>query len=243
MMRNQPEPRRASWKDRTMFSSVLSRRNSSWCRNTNAKPFFSKMFKALSVLSLVVAGVVNAGLVPRPLAYSVAPIADIASIQSSNADSRMFYQKSDGSIWQICVSGHWVNGRTTCDSQIVPRTEALLNTPLTAVASPDLTEWHLFFLSPTNTLSEYIFQQSAISTTNPSGIRGGTSCTDCITPEQFVVLSTRNRALSAMYQIDNDEPKLRVWFVSAGQPNTVMEAGKQGNQVWQLIGMPNAVLT
>ena len=40
-------------------------------------------------------------------------------------------------------------------------------------------------------------------------------------------------------QNDNDVRKLRVWFVSAGQPNTVTEAGKRGEEVWKLIGMPN----
>ncbi|KAL0562609.1 hypothetical protein V5O48_019476, partial [Marasmius crinis-equi] len=122
-------------------------------------------------------------------------------------------------------------------------TEVLSSTPLAAVANADLTEWHLYFVSTTNTLSEYIFQQSAISPTNPSGIRGGASCTDCITSEQFAVVVAKNKALNALYQIDNGRPKLRVWFISAGQPNTVMEAGKEGDQVWQLIGMPNAILT
>ncbi|KAG7095612.1 hypothetical protein E1B28_006337 [Marasmius oreades] len=195
------------------------------------------MFKVLLVFSLIARGV-YAGLAPQPLAYNVAPLADIAGIQGSNADSRMFYQRADGSIWQTCVSGHWTNGRTTCDNRIVPANEVLYGTPLAAVATPNLTEWHLFFLSPTYTLSEYIYQQTSISTTNPSGVRGGTSCTDCITSEQFVVVGPRSRALSALYQVQNDEPKLRVWFVSAGQPNTVMEAGKQGNQ-WTNVSLPD----
>ncbi|KAK1218873.1 hypothetical protein PQX77_018426 [Marasmius sp. AFHP31] len=194
------------------------------------------MFKALTLLG---ATLVNAGPILQPLAYSVSPLATIAGIQGANGDSRMFYQKSDLSIWMTCTSGQWVNGRTTCDSQVVPRAEVLSTTSLTAVANADLTEWHLFFITPTNTLGEYIFQQSSISPTNPSGIRGGTSCTDCITSEQFAVVTTKNKALNALYQIENDRPKLRVWFASAGQPNTVMEAGKEGADVWKLIGMPN----
>jgi len=74
-------------------------------------------------------------------AFSVAPIASIAGIQASNGDSRLFYQKSDGSIWSSCVSGHWESGgKTTCDFQVVPRTETLLNTPLAAVGDTDLNE-------------------------------------------------------------------------------------------------------
>ncbi|KAJ8093382.1 hypothetical protein PM082_020239 [Marasmius tenuissimus] len=161
------------------------------------------------------------------------PLSTIAGIQGTNADSRMFCQRSDNSIWQTCISGHGLNGRTTCDNQVVPRTEALGSTPLAAVAIPDLSEWHLFFVSPTNTLSEYIYQQSSISPTNPSGIRGGTSCTDCITNEQFAVIIAKNKALNALYQVENDRPKLRVWFASAGRPNTVMEAGKNGDQIWK----------
>ncbi|KAL0567138.1 hypothetical protein V5O48_014850 [Marasmius crinis-equi] len=201
------------------------------------------MFKTLTVLGLLGASIVNAGPILQPLAYSVAPLATIAGIQAASGDSRMFYQKPDGSIWMTCVSGHWTSGHTTCDSQIVPAGQALSTTPLTAVNTPDMTEWHLYFVTPTNTLAEYIFQSSAMTATNPSGVRGGPSCTDCITTEQFAVVSTKNKVLNALYQIDNDQPKLRVWFISAGQPNTVMEAGKQGDQVWQLIGMPNSVLT
>ncbi|KAJ8092978.1 hypothetical protein PM082_011298 [Marasmius tenuissimus] len=200
------------------------------------------MFKVIALLPLL-AGFTAAGPVLQPLAYSLSPLSTIAGIQGTNADTRMFYQRSDNSIWQTCISGHWVNGRTTCDNQVVPRTEAIGSTPLAVVATPDLSEWHLFFVSPTNTLSEYIYQQSSISPTNPSGIRGGASCTDCITNEQFAVVAAKNKALNALYQIENDRPKLRVWFASAGQPNTVMEAGKNGDQVWQLIGMPNSVMT
>ncbi|THU79721.1 hypothetical protein K435DRAFT_520523 [Dendrothele bispora CBS 962.96] len=174
-------------------------------------------------------------------AFAVAPIASIAGLEASNGDSRLFYQKSDGSIWTSCVSGHWDSGgKTTCDFQVVPRTEALLNTALAAAGDPDLNEWHLYFFSPTSTVSEYIFQSSSISSTNPSGIRGGASCTDCITAEAFNAVVAKNRALWAMFENDNGVNKLRVWFASAGQPNTITEAGKRGTDVWKQIGMPNS---
>ncbi|KAK1229282.1 hypothetical protein PQX77_007661 [Marasmius sp. AFHP31] len=188
------------------------------------------MFKFLSVLPLL-AGFASAGPILQPLAYSVSPLAYISGIQSTNTDSRMFYQKSDGSIWQTCISGHFVGGRTTCDTQIVPRTEAISSTPIAAVSNSNLSEWHLFFVSPTNTLSEYIYQASSVSASNPSGIRGGASCADCITSEKLSVFTTKNKALEAFYQIDNDTPKLRVWFISAGQTTTITEAGKEGIQV------------
>ncbi|KAL0068663.1 hypothetical protein AAF712_004379 [Marasmius tenuissimus] len=214
------------------------------------------MFKFLSVLPLL-AGFASAGPILQPLAYSVSPLAYISGIQSTNTDSRMFYQKSDGSIWQTCISGHFVGGRTTCDTQIVPRTEAISSTPIASVANSNLSEvstaakycsspsftrrdshtllpvsqWHLFFVSPTNTLSEYIYQASSVSASNPSGIRGGASCADCITSEKLSVFTTKNKALEAFYQINNDTPKLRVWFISAGQTTTITEAGKEGTQV------------
>jgi len=43
-----------------------------------------------------------------------------------------------------------------------------------------------------------------------------------------------------MLENDNGVQKLRVWFVSAGQPNTITEAGKRGTEVWKQIGMPNS---
>ncbi|KAK1232433.1 hypothetical protein PQX77_004463 [Marasmius sp. AFHP31] len=196
------------------------------------------MFKFLSVLPLL-AGFASAGPILQPLAYSVSPLAYISGIQSTNTDSRMFYQKSDGSIWQTCISGHFVGGRTTCDTQIVPRTEAISSTPIAAVSNSNLSEWHLFFVSPTNTLSEYIYQASSVSASNPSGIRGGASCADCITSEKLSVFTTKNKALEALYHIDNDTPKLRVWFISAGQTTTITEAGKEGTQRWTTISLPN----
>ncbi|ESK92285.1 hypothetical protein Moror_4683 [Moniliophthora roreri MCA 2997] len=201
--------------------------------------------KFLSLVSaLGAAGVAFAaprsGPVLQPNAYAVAPLSTVAGLQADNGDSRMFYQRTDNSIWMTCVSGHWESGgKTTCDVQIVARTEALGSTPLAVVGDSTLNEWHLYFVSPTNTLSEYIFQTSTISATNPSGIRGGTSCSDCITSELFNVVSTKNKALWAMMQNDNGVRKIRVWFVSAGQPNTLTEAGKRGDEVWKLIGMPN----
>ncbi|EEB92395.1 hypothetical protein MPER_09101, partial [Moniliophthora perniciosa FA553] len=100
--------------------------------------------KFLSLLSVLgVAGVAlsapQSGPVLRPNAYAVAPLSTVAGLQAENGDSRMFYQRTDNSIWMTCVSGHWDSGgKTTCDVQIVARTEALGSTPLVAVGDPHL---------------------------------------------------------------------------------------------------------
>ena len=81
---------------------------------------------------------------------------------------------------------------------------------------------HVYFLSPANVLSEYIWN---------AGWQGGPSCTQCLTASNFVA-AAGSQILYAMGNPDTAE--LRVGFVSAGAPTTLTEAVHDVGGEWQL---------
>jgi hypothetical protein len=57
----------------------------------------------------------------------------MAAVQITSGDSRLYYQKADGSIWQYAVNGPFDTGAGFADDQITPADEVLKGTPIVAV--------------------------------------------------------------------------------------------------------------
>ncbi|KAJ7892000.1 hypothetical protein B0H13DRAFT_1538956, partial [Mycena leptocephala] len=109
---------------------------------------------------------------------------NVAVVQATDlgGDTRLFYQNADNSIQQTGIHGAFNIGTFTGTGLIVPAQEVVAGTPIAAaLISPAFTEMHVFFVSPSNILSEYIWSNAA------GAFRGGPSCSDCITVNQFVV--------------------------------------------------------
>lgn len=71
----------------------------------------------------------------------VSPAGNVAALQDPTGNTRLYYQKADGSIWQIAMAGPFTTGVGFSDVQLVPASEALLGTPIiTTPAGKDLTD-------------------------------------------------------------------------------------------------------
>lgn len=67
------------------------------------------------------------------------PLGAVAAIQDQTGDTRIYYQKADGSIWQWCEKGTFTAGvPSTCNAMIIPANEVLPGTPLavTPIVTP-----------------------------------------------------------------------------------------------------------
>ncbi|KAJ7131856.1 hypothetical protein C8R43DRAFT_1207096 [Mycena crocata] len=168
---------------------------------------------------------------PKPEVFPVSALGNVAAVQSiPSGDTRLWFQNVDRSISQIAASGPFTSGgRFESVFTLVPGSEVLSGTPIAAatVNGTSLQEIHLFFLSPTNILSEYIWD-------NFIGWHGGAGCTTCITTNQFVVQA----GSKVLYVMGNDAAgntaDLRVGFVSAGAPGTFSEVNFTPAKGWQL---------
>ncbi|KAJ6577648.1 hypothetical protein B0H19DRAFT_1370785 [Mycena capillaripes] len=137
-------------------------------------------------------------------------IGPVAATQTpgGGGDTRLYFQNADGSIQTAGTSGPFTVGKTHDNVLMVPVGEAQLNTPLAAIqiGDTDNLELRLYFISPSNILSEYIWSKA-----NNASWRGGPTCTDCITRQGFVVQT--NRVLYAMVNTDiGNTAKYRVGF-------------------------------
>ncbi|KAJ7229491.1 hypothetical protein C8J57DRAFT_1387217 [Mycena rebaudengoi] len=171
-------------------------------------------------------------LAPSPEVVPVTFFGNIAAVQvpGASADTRIYYQNPDNSIQVMGVSGPFTTGRRFLSLLVVPAAEVQFNTLIAAVATRfnggDFAEVHLFFISPSNVLSEYIGDST--------GFRGGPTCTDCITALNFVVQSG-NRVLYATGSSDPGSPALlRVGFISAGAPDTLTEVDYDVKTGWRI---------
>ncbi|KAJ6551458.1 hypothetical protein B0H19DRAFT_1073158 [Mycena capillaripes] len=167
-----------------------------------------------------------AGVVPVFTSGNVAPLHSLIA----NNDTRLYHQNpDDNSIRVLEVTGAFTTGILFGSVELVPPGAAQPNTLIAAVAlGLEFNEVHLYFISPSNILSEYIF-------TAASGWRGRPTCMECIDVNQFAVQSG-NRVLYAMVNENatGSTTKLRVGFVSAGSPTGLTEAVFDAVNGWQL---------
>ncbi|KAJ7908911.1 hypothetical protein B0H13DRAFT_2015800 [Mycena leptocephala] len=131
------------------------------------------------------------------------------------------------------ISGPFTSGRLYAGDELVPANEVQANTLIaaTTINGKISRRWvHVFFISPSNVLSEYIFRPS-------TGWRGGSSCTECIDTSGFIV-QPGNRVLYAMGNTEAGSlALLRVGFVSAGAPDGLTEADYDLTNGWRLAQM------
>ncbi|KAJ7649221.1 hypothetical protein B0H17DRAFT_1022493 [Mycena rosella] len=144
---------------------------------------------------------------------------DVAAVQITNGDSRVLFQDSTSNIVIARVTAPFLSGGTYIGiGPVVPAREVLPSTPIVAITANTAT-WtaiRIYFLSPANVLSEYIWA--------PGGFSGGPSCTRCLTAQGIVVQSGK-----VLYAMANTEfNQFRVGFVNAGQPTTISEAENLG---------------
>lgn len=83
----------------------------------------------------------------------------------------------------------------------------------------------VYFLSPSNILSEYYF------TIATGAFRGGPSCTECLTASGFVAVP----GSQVFYAMEDADGIVRVGFASAGAPaGTLSEAILIPGNRWQV---------
>jgi hypothetical protein len=181
-------------------------------------------------------------------------VGNVAAVQATDlgGNTRIFYQNADNSIQLSATTGPFSVGTFRGTTVLVPANEALCGTPIAAtmlkgnafqevntnssLCSSRAAHWksqmHIFFVSPNNILSEYIWENAAGS------YRGGPSCGDCITVNNFVV-EPGSQVLYVMGNIAAGSPALlRVGFVSADAPGTLTEAEYTAAKGWQLAELP-----
>jgi hypothetical protein len=88
----------------------------------------------------------------------------------------------------------------------------------------------VYFFSPANTLSEYIWQ-------NGIGWQGGSTCTKCVDVFKFAVVP----GSTALYAVSSGNATstaaTRVGFINAGSPTTLTEAIWNPSTNWFLAGL------
>ncbi|KAF8896007.1 hypothetical protein BD779DRAFT_1782262 [Infundibulicybe gibba] len=191
---------------------------------------FSKILFVLSALSVITSTLAHVGRAADVIPLS--PLGGVGAVQGDNSDTRLYYQKSDGSINEYSVSNAFNAGNSTANIGLVPAGQAQLGTPIvaTTINGDFLQEIHVYFFSPSNVLSEWIWA-------NGIGWRGGPSCTECLTTLGIAVVP----GSKVLYAMGNPSTQsLRVGFESAGFPGTLAEADKAGTagSTWQLAPLP-----
>ncbi|KAJ7830146.1 hypothetical protein B0H14DRAFT_2243877, partial [Mycena olivaceomarginata] len=79
------------------------------------------------------------------------------------------------------VSGSLNVGKFEGSSVLVPAAQVAQGTPIVAFSNSNFSEIHVYFFSPANTLSEYIWSDNQW--------QGGSTCTKCIDVFRFPVMS------------------------------------------------------
>jgi len=201
--------------------------------------FFTQLLSVLSVFIAVRASALpgnSTAVVPSPDIFPIAPMGNVEAVQVTTGDTRFFFQDSTGAIIIGGSSAPFISGgRNGGNSLLVPANEVLPRTPIVAITAntATYTGLRLYFLSPTNVLSEYIYPATIAQ--NTGGFMGGPSCTACLTA-QGLVATSNTQVLYAMANTAFNQ--FRVGFVSAGQPSTVSEAANLGSG-WQVATFPN----
>ncbi|KAF7351997.1 hypothetical protein MVEN_01161900 [Mycena venus] len=186
--------------------------------------FFIQLFTVLYVLTAVRASALlgsSTAVVPSPNLVPVAPLGNVAAVQITTGDTRVYFQDSTGGIVQGRVTEPFLSGGTyTGSAPLIPASEVLPYTPIAAITANTATYTgiRIYFLSRENVLSEYIWTPTA-------GYSGGPNCTACLTT-QGIVVQNGSEVLYAMANTAFNQ--FRVGFVSAGQPTTISEAENLG---------------
>ncbi|KAJ7896831.1 hypothetical protein B0H13DRAFT_1884895 [Mycena leptocephala] len=188
--------------------------------------FFTQLLTVLSIFTAVRASALpgnsTAGVLSPDL-FPIAPMGNVAAVQITTGDTRIFFQDSTGAIIIGGVSAPFLSGgRNGGNSVLVPAGEVLPHTPIIAITANTATYTgaRLYFLSRSNVLSEYIYPATIAQ--NTGGFMGGASCTACLTMQGIVTSSTS----PVLYAMANPAfNQFRVGFVSAGQPTTIMYLG------------------
>ncbi|KAJ7059613.1 hypothetical protein C8F01DRAFT_989280, partial [Mycena amicta] len=145
-----------------------------------------------------------------------------AAVQATAADddTRIYFQNPDSSIEEFAISGPFNSGVRYGAGVLVPAPQVRVVTPIAAVSvnSGTFQEIRVYFFSPQNILSEYIYDAA-----NGATWRGGPSCTDCLTTKQIVMWPSSQvlYALTDGVTGPTTNTRVRVGFVSA--PNTLSE--------------------
>ncbi|KAF5383961.1 hypothetical protein D9757_007358 [Collybiopsis confluens] len=160
------------------------------------------------------------------LAIGVAGVSNMDALTSSTGETRVYYQNSTTrGITALSVTNAFNVGHFETSIPLVPSGEVRQSVPSPiAVASigDPWTEIHVFFVSPTNILSEYIW------TASTNTWQGGPSCTACLTSDGYIV-STSSNMLYALATTTSTCTTWRVGFVSAGVSNTITEVVNTGS--------------
>ncbi|KAJ7072930.1 hypothetical protein C8F01DRAFT_1105742 [Mycena amicta] len=176
---------------------------------------------SIGVLGLSVSAERSTNLTLAPEIVPVPANGPIGAVQDPNTfDTRLYFQAPDGSITELAVDGPFSSPHTNNAPgfALVPANEVLPGTAIAAILiNGDI---HVYFFSPAKVLSEYIWQ---------GGWNGGPSCTFCITTSGFAASNT-----ATLYAMVNSAAQIRVGFVSAGVPGTIVEAGMKPGGTWSL---------
>ncbi|KAJ7736241.1 hypothetical protein DFH07DRAFT_698404, partial [Mycena maculata] len=108
---------------------------------------------------------------------------NVAAVQITTGDTRIYFQDSTGAINDGRVTSPLLSGGTyTGNAPLIPASEVLPYTPIVAITANTATYTgiRIYFLSPENVLSEYIWAPTV-------GYIGGPSCTECLTAQGIVV--------------------------------------------------------
>ncbi|KAF7351998.1 hypothetical protein MVEN_01162000 [Mycena venus] len=163
----------------------------------------------------------STAVVPSPNLVPIAHMGNVASVQITTGDTRIFFQDSTGAITSGRITAPILGGGTYAPIRaFIPASEVLPNTPIVTITANTATYTgiRVYFFSPENVLSEYIWAPT-------TGFSGGPSCTKCLTA-QGIVVQNGSEVLYAM--VNTAFNQFRVGFVSAGQPATISEAENLG---------------
>ncbi|KAG6807774.1 hypothetical protein H0H92_006429 [Tricholoma furcatifolium] len=160
---------------------------------------------------------------------------EISLVHASNDAGRLYFQQAAGSnagtIAEYSLTGPFDTGHIFATGPvpqvIVPADEVAEGSPITATIltsnSTPFQEVHVFFLSPSNILSEYYWLPIV-------GWSGGSSCgSACVTSLNAHVDTSSDIIITANQDINNDF--LLVTFVDANNTGTLTQAIKR-NGVW-----------
>ncbi|KAJ7437004.1 hypothetical protein FB451DRAFT_1406535 [Mycena latifolia] len=186
--------------------------------------FFTRLFTVLYVFTAVRASALlgnSTAVVPSPNLVPIAPMGNVASVQVTTGDTRIFYQDSTGAINIGGVTAPFLSGGAAkANTPFIPAGEVLPYTPIAAITANTATYTgiRIYFFSRENVLSEYIWAPNV-------GFTGGPTCTKCLTAQGIVA----QKGSEVLYAMANPAfNQFRVGFISAGQPATISEAENLG---------------
>ncbi|KIK66791.1 hypothetical protein GYMLUDRAFT_82159 [Collybiopsis luxurians FD-317 M1] len=158
------------------------------------------------------------------LAVAVAGVSNMDALTLSSGETQIYYQNSTTrGITLLSVSNVFNSGHFQSSIPLAPSSEVRQTSPIAVAAIGDpWTEIHVFFVSPLNVLSEYIW------TSSTNAWQGGPSCSACLTSDGYLASASSNM-LYALVTATSTCTTWRVGFVSAGVSNTITEVINTGS--------------